>query len=436
MGRRKRTIERKHAPSLLVCLFATSCSFLLEIGVQQCEVDADCAAHGLVGAVCVRSLCQKPAAESSSGAAAPAEAAKNDAMSAVDAGMMKSSEIETPPVGTARSSANQPAPAGQSASGSPPPAARASSGSSAAGTRAGAGGMSNPGAAGASGCAPGACSECTDARDCERRGIVHGVCSAGICYTPAAQCSADKDCVSRGPEFAGGRCLAMQCLPNPQWRCEPPPTPVDGEMRQIDVPVIDALSLGALADVHILACDKRDLFCDRPVTSMKTARDGHLLMMLPTNFAGYLQQTEASGYMPAMYFLPAIIPDDGVLDGFPLLRAGIAIESLAASVGSTVDNTRGHMMLIVEDCFRKPVGSVSFASQQQDKSTVTYYMQDNLPTTSAMATSTAGQGGFLNFPVGAATVTLTQAGGLILNTVTLLVRAGFISVAFMPPEAR
>lgn len=279
--------------------------------------------------------------------------------------------------------------------------------------------------------------ECVDTQDCERRGIMNGLCSGGVCYPPPPECSSDQECEKRGPEYVGGRCLNTQCRPNPRWRCEPAPKPIDGETRQIDVPIVDALSLGLMSDVHILACDKRDLGCDRPVTTAKSGRSGHLLMTLPTNFAGYLQQTEAAGYMPALYFVPQLIPDDGVLDGFPLLRSGIAIEGLAASVGARVDSARGHMMLIAEDCQRKPVGGVKFSSPQQDASSLLYYVQDNLPSTSATVTFDAGQGGFLNFPVGTATLVMTQVKtGVVLSTASLMVRAGFISVAFMPPQSR
>jgi hypothetical protein len=279
--------------------------------------------------------------------------------------------------------------------------------------------------------------ECSEDSDCDRRGVLNGLCSGGVCYAPAPQCATDQECEKRGQEYVGGRCLSRQCLPNPRWRCDPPPKTIDGETRDIDVPVIDALSLDPIADMRIVACDKRDLTCERPVTSAKTGKDGHLHMTLATNFAGYLQQTEAARYMPEMYFLPVLIPEDGVLDGFPVLPTGIAIEGLAASVGARLDPGRGHMMLIVEDCQRKPVEGVQFSSPQQDDSTVLYYVQDNLPAPTAKATFSVGQGGFLNFPVGTATVNLTHAkSGLVLNAPSLLVRAGFISVAFMPPQSR
>jgi len=230
--------------------------------------------------------------------------------------------------------------------------------------------------------------------------------------------------------------LTTQCLPNPQWRCEPPPPTVDGETRQISVPVIDALSLRPLSDITIVACDKRDLNCERPAASAKTDRDGRLVLTLATNFAGYLQ-AQAADYMPELYFLPALIPDDGVLDGFPMLHSGLMFDSLALSLGSRVDSTRGHLMLIAEDCFRKPVGGVAFSSPQADESTIRYYVQDNLPSKDVTATYPVGQGGFLNFPAGTATLILTQEkSGLVLNEVSLLVRAGTISVAFMPPQAR
>jgi hypothetical protein len=200
--------------------------------------------------------------------------------------------------------------------------------------------------------------------------------------------------------------------------------------------VIDAASLDPLGGILIVACDKRDLSCERPAASAMTGKDGRLVITLPTTFAGYLQ-ADAKDYMPAMYFLPALIPNDGVLDGFPLVHTGLIFDSLALSLGSRVDSTRGHMMLITEDCRRQPVEGVAFSSPQADAATTTFYVQDNLPSKDVEATFAAGQGGFLNFPAGVATLVLTQAKtGLVLNEVSVLVRAGYISVAFIPPRTR
>jgi hypothetical protein len=54
-------------------------------------------------------------------------------------------------------------------------------------------------------------------------------------------------------------------------------------------------------------------------------------------------------------------------------------------------------------------------------------VQDSLPSTTAMVTFDVGQGGFLNFPVGTASLRLTHVKtGIVLNSVSSMVRAAFI----------
>jgi hypothetical protein len=70
-------------------------------------------------------------------------------------------------------------------------------------------------------------------------------------------------------------------------------------------------------------------------------------------------------------------------------------------------------------------------------STVQFYVQDLLPSTQAKQTAEAGNGGYLNFPPGTAMISVTGvANNLKLATVSVVVRPGFISVAYIRPEAR
>jgi hypothetical protein len=281
--------------------------------------------------------------------------------------------------------------------------------------------------------------ECTVDMDCEQRGVAGGKCVAAMCWAPMPQCSADADCKSLGPEYDGGRCVApsMQCYPNPRWRCEPQPPVTISDTRMLSLLVRDSLSLDPLPNVHIVACHKLDLMCSSVVADAITGSDGTLKITLPANFQGYLQQTERTEYAPAMYFLPTMLPADGTLEPFPLLGAGVIIDALAAALGGTIDPKRGNLMLIAEDCMGMALAGVTFDSPQKDASTVQFYVRDVLPSTTAKDTGDVGNGGYLNFPTGTALIDLKMpATGLDLTTASVVVRAGFISVAYIRPQTR
>jgi hypothetical protein len=68
---------------------------------------------------------------------------------------------------------------------------------------------------------------------------------------------------------------------------------------------------------------------------------------------------------------------------------------------------------------------------------VQFYVRDLLPSTSATDTADVGNGGYLNFPAGTAVISLKMSKTkLDLNTVSIVVRPGFISVAYIRPEQR
>jgi hypothetical protein len=160
------------------------------------------------------------------------------------------------------------------------------------------------------------------------------------------------------------------------------------------------------------------------------------MLTVPANFAGYLK-VEQAGYQPAMYFLPPLFPADGVLQPFPLIQSGLIVDALALTLGTSIDRSRGHMMLIAEDCMGAALSGIRFSSPQRDAATVQFYVRDLLPSTSATETAEVGNGGFLNFPAGTAVLQVKKVDdGLLLTTVSVIVRAGFISVAYIRPDRR
>jgi hypothetical protein len=379
---------------LVLC---TACSVRFDADRQQCASSEDCAGHGFAASTCVEGLCQplitdaasSPATiEAGTGVGSPSDASIFDASPPADGNVPRGDANPAPDADTAP-------------------------------------------------CQGPTCPECVTNDDCVRRGIVGGTCADSICWpAPKAECTTDAECVQRGPEYEGGRCLAMSCRPNPRWRCERQEAPQGTDMRTLRVLVRDSISLDPMPGVRALACQKLDLQCAAPVTEATTNAEGDIVVTVPGDFAGYLQ-IQHPRYFPAMYFLPAAYPADGRLQPFPLLASGIIGDVLAIALGSGLDAERGHMMLISEDCLGAALPGVAFKSPQQDMSTVQFYVQDLLPSTDAKQTAEAGNGGYLNFPPGTAMISVAGvANNLKLATVSVVVRPGFISVAYIRPETR
>jgi len=428
-------------------LCCSACSLWLQADDKQCSTDADCAKRGLQGAVCIAELCQRPSAavtgnagsstSAEAGASAPASVRENAATAAPASAPAAGRPAAAGGGSGARSNESGMLTVGNAGASVPRAGSAASAGSAAnAGNAATAGNAAGAGRAGSGACSGPECPECSVDADCERRGVVGGTCVSAKCR-PAPQCQADGDCLMRGPEYMGGKCTERQCVPNPRFRCAPPTAATTSETRTLKVLVRDSLSLSPISNLHVVACAKLDLTCSQPVKDGMTGRDGYLTIELPANFAGYLQQSERREYSPAMYFLPPVFPEDGVLQPFPLLGSGVIIDALAAALGAGLDPMRGHMMLISEDCAGTPLAGVSFTSTQRDAKTVQFYVRDLLPSTTAMDTAEVGNGGFLNFPSGTAVINVAQTKpALELATVSVVVRAGYISVAYIRPKTR
>lgn len=258
--------------------------------------------------------------------------------------------------------------------------------------------------------------------------------AAGAGGAASSECQHDEDCVQRGPEHAGGRCENAQCVPNPRWRCEPPPTASGSETRELTLPVIDSLQLSKLANVRIVACNKPDYTCMQPVSIATSDEDGNALLTVPATFSGYMQQTERNDYTPALYF--AEPPYNGVFRNFPLIPSS-AFSGLAVALGTQVDRARGHAMLIVEDCKGEALGGITFTSPQADDKSKQFYVRDQIPTTSAEDTPPEGDGGYVNLPAGVIEITaLNKKTGLVLNTVNALIRAESVTTVYIRPAVR
>jgi hypothetical protein len=402
----------------------SACTLAYDADRKQCTAHSDCLALGVAQGVCSDGLCQTSMQQTPD----LTKDATNDASvgSSVDGSVssVPFSADAAPHDATASSLPD----VSQDGDGSSVPLQDAEPGGPAA--DAGARAEAGPGCVGAG------CAECSIDADCVQRGMPGATCADGICWAPASQCTLDTDCRKLGPEYVDGRCVAAQCRPNPRWRCERPAPAATTETKKLTILVRHSLSLAPLVGIRAQVCQKLDLQCMTPLDTVTTQADGILTLNVPANFSGYLKVDDAQ-YFPALYFLPAALPADGVLQPFPLLSAGLIIDALAFTLGTGIDARRGHMMLISEDCMGMALPGVTFKSPQQDTRTVQFYVRDQLPSTSAEQTAEIGNGGYLNFPAGTAVIELKQvATGMKLNTVSVVVRAGYISVAYIRPELR
>ena len=417
----RRTCAQKSTRStgyFLTCVLCCSCSYLLETNKRQCDADADCSARGLT-AKCVANLCQAISLGPPAG----------------------STSVREETAGAMGVSTEQPDPASGGASGTTDvseggaPAVKPPTGGSGGKLAVASAGTRAP-AAGATACEGSSCPECSTDADCQKHG--GGTCVNKACFKVMHECNTDKDCETHGAEYTGGRCMATQCLPNPKWRCEPLPMwPASTGNVDMIIPVVDALSFNRVPNVKIVACNKLDLTCASPVTMDMTGTNVEVKLSVPNNFSGYVQQTDRPQYAPAMYFLPAGWPEDGRFPNFPLLPSGVIIQALAATLGGTIDPMRGHMILIAVDCQGNTLPGITFTSPQMDKSTIQFYVRDGAPSTTVKDTPSDGDGGYLNFPTGTALITVHETKlNLDLATASVLVRPGFISVAYIRPMSR
>lgn len=414
-------LQARYAPiwSLVLACSTSGCTILFDSARTQCQTDSDCRAVGLLDGVCIDNVCQP---SSSSPAGTPARAATTQPTMA-SAGL-GGTTAATPTEMQAPSAGQAGAPSSLDNERTPPAntAGTPSRDEDAGATEPGIPGMTS--------------TECKIDADCSALGIAGGKCVEGHCWEPEAQCTTDDDCIMRGPEFVGGRCQNKQCEPNPKWRCEPPPPTSATDTREVTLPVIDALGLRYIADVPILACNKLDYTCMNPIAMAVTNSQGEAKLTVPANFAGYMQQTERNDYVPAMYFMPPMIPEDGRFSNFPLVPNG-SFTGLALALGTQVDRSRGHAMLIIEDCQGLALPGIKFSTPQADDKTTEFYVIDQIPTTSAKETPPEGDGGFANLPEGPIEITATEVKtGLVVNKVTLLIRASMITTMYIKPAFR
>jgi hypothetical protein len=200
----------------------------------------------------------------------------------------------------------------------------------------------------------------------------------------------------------------------------------------------DAVSSVALPGVVAQLCRKLDVTCELPIAQAVSDAGGGVAMSIEAAFDGYVQLTDPK-IAPALYFLNP--PEQGDLDlpTVPLASPAAAtlIVRSAGGPGTTWLPDHGIVLLNAFNCQNQPAANITYSvGGASDPATFIFYLVNALPTTATTTTDETGYGGLVNMPVGSSTITATLSpGARKVSTISVLVRAGYISYSSVKPNA-
>ncbi len=241
--------------------------------------------------------------------------------------------------------------------------------------------------------------QCRSDSDCRDRGggFENAICVEGYCEAKP-ECEDDKDC-------DGDACVANVCVD--RWACvdEQSSSSTD-EMVTIVTHVSVLFSETELVGAPFKLCSATDPECDNPSQLLSTDDNGNLTFTVSADFHGYLE-AEIDGIFKQLDFLPQPL-HPGIQIAPILLQPVMAAEGLAAAIGTAPDPDRGHILFNATSCLGAAPGLRLHASRVDDKC-VSFYVSDRVPVADLDATVEDGDGGYLNFPVGNATLEVRTA---------------------------
>lgn len=227
------------------------------------------------------------------------------------------------------------------------------------------------------------------------------------------------------------------------WGClgsgpgRPSVTPIFSEAVErvvFSLQVVD-LSTGQIyPDATVRACGVVDINCDSPVVEgLVVDAGGWVDVPLFEGFQGFFE-IESPSTVPFLFYLTEPLPSESVTE-FPLGVISLAsLQPLVALAGLPFEPDTGIVAFRAFDCTGTLASGVSFTPEAETGG-VPWYFVDGLPNTRVAATSADGLFGLANAPPGLAVVDpLTPDGLSIAGPQSLVVRAGWLSAAFVRPR--
>lgn len=295
--------------------------------------------------------------------------------------------------------------------------------------------------------------------------LVLAACSL-VSDAQVAQCGTTSDCVARGASFASAVCVDSWCVAKAPvhelsladagsagatgadvdaaldpWRCVGHVTyPEATHVPVVDHAIIfNTIDNRGIAGLHVDVCERADVGCVAPLTSVVTGDDGKLDVPLYEGFAGYLQMKTAPpsipGLMPTFFsYLPPARA--GMATLIPTVTAA-DMKAMGQLVQQEVDLGRGAIVFILAtscDGTSMPGVEVEIAPAQTDAKTARYYFSGGLPAPEAKATDSSGLVTFVNVPPGVVSLSAKlSATGQTLGVHSVVARAGTVTGFYFPP---
>jgi hypothetical protein len=147
------------------------------------------------------------------------------------------------------------------------------------------------------------------------------------------------------------------------------------------------------------ACNKLDVNCTAPVASAPgVAADGALHLTVPQLFNGFVEITSPTS-VPTLYFLNRDLQANAS-EALSVVNP-MSLGALATSGGVSLDPTLGHLLIRVFDCDGEPASGVELTNNVGGQP---FIFVDGLPSLGPNVTTRDGLGGYVNVPLGFATL--------------------------------
>jgi hypothetical protein len=265
-----------------------------------------------------------------------------------------------------------------------------------------------------------------------------------IIDTSSKQCSADADCAKLGGAFAGSVCQQNLCVaPMDPLVCKTIDAGANTTAK-LTFTIGFATKPADLGVFTVLACDRLDVDCTSPVAgpAMEDPSDptAQIELDVPIGFQGFLQVTNPST-VPSMEFLARPIQEDTA--GWNLtIATEPTVTGLGLATQTKIDRTLGTFIVIARDCNRAPLAGVQTSLEVTQGSdpdagpdtTVGFYLVNTFPTKSQMVTTSEGASGYVNVPLGSASLSgVIVDSGVALSPTSAVSRSGWISYVEVQP---
>jgi hypothetical protein len=240
---------------------------------------------------------------------------------------------------------------------------------------------------------------------------------------------------------------AAACQPGQSWAClDTPilwPKPPSVGTITFSVTFVSLTTEEPFIGASVQACSKLDYTCASPLDTATADSTGMVTLTVPgglSGFDGYLDVTggqvggSGASVFPSLWYPVPFVVADG-WRGRTLLLSSDEFVALAGATGTTLDPTRGHVGVNAEDCAFGPAAGVTFAVDVADAQTVSFYLVNGVPVTSATATDQSGLAAFVNLPIAGSTrLTVVRAssgpaGGKSMGSLTFVLRPGTLTTS-------